>query len=104
MIEHTRTALNLLKRELRADGLARFLHFESLRDSDYTRDRNEWQKDLTLEQLLESIRVRGDRSRRDATCSRARGRGVAGSLLPSAGWEPADSRSDTFTLLSPLFP
>lgn len=51
-----RHALDVLKRELGADGLARFLRLHRSGTGDYTRDRHEWQKDLTLEQLLESIR------------------------------------------------
>jgi hypothetical protein len=51
-----RRALDLLKRELGADGLARFLRLTRSGPGDYTYDRDEWQKDLTLDQVLESIR------------------------------------------------
>ena len=51
-------ALDLLKRELGADGLARFLRLNRSGPGDYTRDRDEWQKDLTLDQIMESIRKR----------------------------------------------
>jgi hypothetical protein len=51
-----RHALEVLKRELGADGLARFLRLHRSGPGDYTRDRDEWQKDLTLDQVLESIR------------------------------------------------
>jgi hypothetical protein len=51
-----RHALAVLKRELGADGLARFLRLHRSGQGDYTRDRDEWQKDLTLDQVLESIR------------------------------------------------
>lgn len=51
-----RHALDLLKRELGADGLARFLRLNRSGPGDYTRDREEWQKDLTLDQIVESIR------------------------------------------------
>lgn len=51
-----RHALDLLKRELGADGLARFLRLNRSGPGDYTRDRDERQKDLTLDQILESIR------------------------------------------------
>ena len=51
-----RHALDVLKRELGADGLARFLRLNRSGPGDYTRDRDEWQKDLTLDQILQSIR------------------------------------------------
>lgn len=51
-----RHALDILQRELGADGLARFLRLNRFGTGDYTRDRDEWQKDLTLDQILESIR------------------------------------------------
>lgn len=46
----------VLKRELGPDGLARFLRLNRSGTGDYTRDREHWQKDLTLDQILESIR------------------------------------------------
>ena len=59
-----RHALGVLMRELGADGLARFLRLHRSGPGDYTRDRDEWQKDLTLDQVLESIREhRQQRSR-----------------------------------------
>ncbi len=51
-----RRALNLLQRELGPDGLARFLRLNRSVTGDYTRDREKWHKDLTLDQILESIR------------------------------------------------
>ena len=51
-----RHALDLLQRELGPDGLARFLRLNRSGTGDYTRDREQWQKDLTLDQVLESIR------------------------------------------------
>jgi hypothetical protein len=48
--------LNLLNRELGADGLARFLRLNRSGLGDYTRDRDEWHKDLTVDQVIESIR------------------------------------------------
>jgi hypothetical protein len=51
-----RHALDVLQRELGPDGLARFLRLNRSGTGDYTRDREQWQKDLTLEQILESIR------------------------------------------------
>lgn len=51
-----RHALDLLPRELGLDGLARFLRFNRSGKGDYTRDRGQWQKDLTLDEILESLR------------------------------------------------
>ena len=51
-----RHALNVLKRELGPDGLARFLRLNRSGAGDYSRDREQWQKDLTLDEILESIR------------------------------------------------
>lgn len=53
-----RHALALLQRELGPDGLARFLRLNRSGTGDYTRNREQWQKDLTLDQILESIRKR----------------------------------------------
>ena len=53
-----RHALDVLKRELGADGLARFLRLHRSGSGDYTQDRTAWQKDLTVDQILESIRHR----------------------------------------------
>lgn len=61
--EFTRHALEVLMRELGPDGLARFLRLAKCGTGDYTRDREQWQKNLTLDQILESIRKqRGSRS------------------------------------------
>lgn len=54
--EFTCHALGVLMRELGPDGLARFLRLNRSGTGDYTRDREQWQKDLTLDQILESIR------------------------------------------------
>ena len=50
-----RQALDLLKREFGLDGLARFLRLNRAGTGDYTRDRNDWQKDLSLDQIIQSI-------------------------------------------------
>ncbi len=42
-------------RELGPDGLARFLRLNRSGTRDYTRDREQLQKDLTLDEILESI-------------------------------------------------
>jgi hypothetical protein len=51
-----RHALELLQRELGPDGLARFLRLNRSGAGDYTRDREQWQKDVTLDEILVSIR------------------------------------------------
>jgi hypothetical protein len=53
-----RHALEILRRELGVDGLARFLRLDRSGSGDYTKDRMEWQKDLTVEQIVDSIRRR----------------------------------------------
>ena len=53
-----RHAFDVLKRELGPDGLARFLRLHRSGSGDYTRDRMGWQKDLTVDQIVESIRQR----------------------------------------------
>ena len=51
-----RHALDLLMRELGVDGLARFLRLYRSSTGDYTRDRDKWQKGLTVDQIVQSIR------------------------------------------------
>ena len=51
-----RHALELLQRGLGPDGLARFLRLNRSGTGDYTRDRAQWQKDMILDQILESTR------------------------------------------------
>ena len=53
-----RHALEVLRRELGVDGLARFLRLDRSGSSDYTKDRLQWQKDLTVEQIVDSIKRR----------------------------------------------
>jgi len=50
-----RFALEVLQREIGPDGLARFLRLNRSGKADYTRDRTEWQKGLTVEQIVDSI-------------------------------------------------
>lgn len=50
-----RHALDILRRELGVDGLARFLRLDRSGLGDYTNDRVKWQKDLTVDQVLDSI-------------------------------------------------
>lgn len=51
-----RHALDVLRRELGVDGLARFLRLHRSGPGDYTKERIEWQKDLTVDQILDSIK------------------------------------------------
>ncbi|HWB84106.1 MAG TPA: hypothetical protein VG675_08205 [Bryobacteraceae bacterium] len=53
-----RHALEVLRRELGVDGLARFLRLDRFGSGDYTKDRMQWQKDLTVEQIVDSIKRR----------------------------------------------
>jgi hypothetical protein len=53
-----RHALAVLGRELGADGLARFLRLNRAGTGDYTTDRSSWQKDLNIDEILDSIKHR----------------------------------------------
>ena len=53
-----RHALEVLRRELGGGGLARFLRLDRSGPGDYTKDRMHWQKDITVDQILESIKRR----------------------------------------------
>ena len=53
-----RHALEVLRRELGVDGLARFLRLDRSGPGDYTTGRTEWQKDLTVDDILASIERR----------------------------------------------
>jgi hypothetical protein len=53
-----RHALELLGRELGVDGLARFLRLNRSGPGDYAVDRSQWQKDITVDQIVDSIRRR----------------------------------------------
>ena len=53
-----RHALELLGRELGVDGLARFLRLYRSGPGDYAVDRAQWQKDITVDQIVDSIRSR----------------------------------------------
>lgn len=54
--QFARHALDVLQRELGPDGLARFLRLHRSGTGDYTRDREVRQKELTLDEILASIR------------------------------------------------
>jgi hypothetical protein len=51
-----RHALEVLRRELGMDGLVRFLRLHRSGPGDYTVDRVDWQKDLTIDEIVQSIR------------------------------------------------
>ena len=53
-----RHALDVLRRELGVDGLARFLRLHRSGPGDYTRDRIRWQDELTVDEILDSIQRR----------------------------------------------
>ena len=53
-----RHPLEVLGRELGANGLARFLRLYRSGRGDYTKDRTQWQKELTIQEVLESIKHR----------------------------------------------
>ena len=53
-----RHALEVLRRELGIDGLARFLRLDRFHAGDYTEDRAKWQENLTVAQIVDSIRQR----------------------------------------------
>jgi len=50
-----RYALEVLQRELGADGFARFLRLNRSGRGDYTRDRMEWQKSLGVDGIVASL-------------------------------------------------
>ena len=49
-----RYALEVLQRELGADGLARFLRLNRSGKGNYTRDRMQWQKNLSVAEIVAS--------------------------------------------------
>ena len=52
-----RFALEVLLRELGPDGLARFPRLSRSGKGDYTLDRIQWQKDLTVDQIVASLKL-----------------------------------------------
>jgi hypothetical protein len=50
-----RYALEVLQRELGGDGLARFLRLNRSGKGDYTRDRAQWQKNLSVAEIVASL-------------------------------------------------
>lgn len=57
--EFETAAFDLLRRELGADGLARFLRLYRSGLGDYTKERQSWQRDVSVDDLAKSIRQRG---------------------------------------------
>ena len=53
-----RHALDVLRRELGVDGLARFLRLDRSGLGNYTTDRDQWQRDLTVDEIVDSIKRR----------------------------------------------
>jgi hypothetical protein len=51
-----RYALDVLQRELGPDGLARFLRLNRSGNGDYTRDRVDWQKNLSVADIVASLK------------------------------------------------
>ncbi len=49
-----RHGLDLLMRELGADGLARFLRLNRSNSGDYAVDRDVWQSKVTVDQIVEA--------------------------------------------------
>jgi hypothetical protein len=56
--EFESVAFDLLRRELGVDGLARFLRLHRSGPGDYTTDRVNWQRSLSVDDIAESIRLR----------------------------------------------
>jgi hypothetical protein len=51
-------ALEILQRELGADGFARFLRVYLAGTGNFTRDRRKWQKGIAVQQIMEDIKKR----------------------------------------------
>jgi hypothetical protein len=56
-----RYTLQVLQRELGADGFARFLRLNRSGKGDYTLDRMPWQKDLSVADIVASVDRPGNR-------------------------------------------
>jgi hypothetical protein len=57
-----RHALSVLQRELGLDGLARFLRMNRAGGGDYTRDRQKWLKDATIDDIMAEVESRRNHS------------------------------------------
>jgi hypothetical protein len=56
--EFETAAFDVLRRELGADGLARFIRLQRSGSGDYTRERVDWQRNVTVDDVAESIRLK----------------------------------------------
>ena len=54
--EFQQHALAILSRELGVEGLARFLRLYRSGSGDYTRDRDKWLANTSIEEIIEQIR------------------------------------------------
>ena len=54
--EFQRHALSILQRELGAEGFARFLRLYRSGHGDYTKERDQWLKGVTIDDVVEQIR------------------------------------------------
>jgi hypothetical protein len=52
-------ALEVLRRELGLDGLARFLRVYRAGSSDYTRDRHRWLEGATVKEIMAEVKGEG---------------------------------------------
>lgn len=57
--EFQRHALSILQRELGAEGFARFLRLYRSGSADYTKERDQWLKGVTIDDIVEQIRSAG---------------------------------------------
>ena len=55
-------ALNILERELGAGGVARFLSIYKPGTGDYTHDRHKWLGGASVQQIMEDIKKRREKS------------------------------------------
>lgn len=60
--EFQRHALSILQRELGPEGFARFLRLYRSGHGDYTKERHELLKGLSIDEIVEQIRSRRSRS------------------------------------------
>ena len=54
--EFQRHALSILQSELGAEGFARFLRLYRSGRGDYTKERDQWLKGVTIDEIVEQIR------------------------------------------------
>ncbi len=54
--EFDNLAFDVLRRELGADGLARFIRLHRSGSGDYTAERERWQKGISVDEIVQSIR------------------------------------------------